>query len=733
MVPFDTFSLLLNGLTLALALGFVIIILWYDPKSRANQFFAIFLFFIILWNIGSILIEAEAILGEGALLSSFNLAARSIAEFGFIGSSAVIYIFLTVMIGIHAWYFRIVTVASLVLVVGYRIFLIVTETDVVFEIIPLFYFVIFDLLTLFLVWRFRRKLRSRGIATAVLIITVGKLFTFANPELAIASFAVNLSSFGSLILSFSIVQRKIITPLSESLSQVEAIHRVSLAVTSQLSLDTVLDEIASQACGWLNADGTGIFLTFRENHRDSLRMETVYHLPGQYLHHIVPFGVDIMGKVASERETVFLENYSRDWKGEVALPLARSTFGSLICTPLIYADKTIGVLLVVAGLQGRLFDKRDARLLELLAAQAAVAIGHSRAFEEQRNLAAQLEEAHGQLKTVLTSTENPVIAVDRQLDLMFANPAARSLFDANDQLSIMENIPHHLFPESPKDVLREIKSGKSYIYEVSLKGQVFFCHLASLGVERVEGWVAVLNDVTELKELDRLKSEMVRMASHDLKNPLMGAMAYLDLLGEDLADNAEAEKSIRMIERQMERMQRIISGILDLERIKLSRFVPELCQAQDVIEDAVHDLSDFIYDSDIDVDVIIDEGKLSFWGDREQFSRALVNLIENAIKFTPSGNGHVYVRAYCKDDQIIFEVEDQGIGIPDTLRDRIFDRFFRGEQKGIEHVTGTGLGLSLVKNIVENHEGSIWFKSYQDTGTVFYITVPHVNSINNFA
>ncbi|NJL54868.1 HAMP domain-containing histidine kinase [bacterium] len=249
----------------------------------------------------------------------------------------------------------------------------------------------------------------------------------------------------------------------------------------------------------------------------------------------------------------------------------------------------------------------------------------------------------------------------------------------------------------------------------------------------------MLNDVTELKELDRLKSEMVRMASHDLKNPLMGAMAYLDLLTEDLENDAlldvdqERAYAIQMIEKQLLRMDRIIRGILDVERLRL-KVTPnqELCDPRQIVQHCIDELDFQIKESSIELNVDIENNIPRFMGSREHFERALVNLLENAIKFSVRDEKHIAIKVRSTTDQeVVFEVTDSGVGIPDAVQHRVFDRFFRAEQAGVEHVTGSGLGLSLVKAVVESQHGRVWLKSQEGIGTTFYIAVPAAMALRN--
>jgi signal transduction histidine kinase len=730
---FNSITLLFNGITLALSLSFLLIILWQDTRQELNQFFAIFLFLVMSWNAGSLLAQTASIID--ADLSLIKLAI-SLMELGFTGSSIAIYTLAAVLVRIHTRRFRWLAFTGLALVLLYQLFLIVTDAPIRFERFdagvftyqpqPLsaIFYLIFDTATFYLVWRYRRKIRSRSLVAGIVLFVIGQSLSLLNPELRALSVSINLSSFAALMISFAILRQEIITPLAERVVQVEAMHKVSLAITSQIAIDTVLNQIATQAVGWLDADGSGIFL----NRENELELATVYNLPKQFVHRRVALGEGIAGKVAQTHQSIHVESYPRDWRGKVDLPLAQETFGSVICVPLIYGGEVIGALMVIAGQQGRLFNPNDVYLLELLGSQAAVAIAHSQLFADQREAMRQAAAARSQLETVLVGTENPVIAVDRQLRLIFANPAAEALFSMQDHMRgrlITDIFPANTLPSNYRDVLSDLRRNRTHVFEVSLDSKIYLCHLALLGRPRIAGCVAVLNDVTQLKELDRLKSEMVRMTSHDLKNPLQAAMANLDLLRDDVWENGNSEvhQSIEAIEKQLERMYRIINGILDLERIKTGAHLQEICHPVKLIEEAIEELQHLADDKAIHLEALVDADTPDFMGDPEQFKRALINLVENAIKFTPVG-GAVMILGRKESSSVVFEVKDNGVGIPAELHTQIFERFFRGRQKGMEHVSGSGLGLSLVKTIVENHNGRVWLESQEGVGTIFYVSIP---------
>jgi signal transduction histidine kinase len=588
------------------------------------------------------------------------------------------------------------------------------------------FYLIFDGTTLYLIWRNRRKFRSQGLLTGIGLFVLGQSLSFLNPELEAFALATIVSSLAALLMSFAILRQEIINPLGERMSQVEAIHRVSLAITSQIALDTVLEQIAVQAAKWLRAEAAGIWLN-RDGH---LELTTVHNLPLHYVHRQLQLGQGVIGTVAQSRQSMHLENYRRDWQGVQDLPLARETFGSVIAAPLSYRDDTIGVLLVIAARDGRTFDRDDVYQLDLLGAQAAVAISNSHLFAEQRALAQEVEFSRSQMETVLSSTPSPVIAVNRKLEIIFTNLAARTLLEEavsylpstlRDVSYLQDSI------QSARTVLRCLKQSGHYSVDVSINGKVYLCTLTALRTGDEKGFVAILNDITQLKELDRMKNEMVRMTSHDLKNPLQAALANVDLARDELAQhpNSEIEQSLEVIERQLSRMNRIIRGILDVERARTGVFSFTPIDPSALLQHAVEELQHLIQTSGVSVSLSAPDGLSKVFGDAEQLKRAVVNILENALKFTPKG-GDVFIAAEQIDRVIRISIKDSGVGIPAEVGDRVFERFYRVNQRGTEHITGSGLGLSLVKAVVEQHHGRVWFTGGSGIGTTFFIELPMI-------
>jgi len=719
--------LIANGFFLALALAFLLIILWYDTKRSEYQFFAAFLTLVMVWNVGSLLQKASELLPPDPLMQRLF---DGIAAVGLTGSSAALYALCAVLVGTRLQWFRGAAGLAIVLTVSLNTLIVISQgaysssQSNIIDFTRSFY-LFFAAASVFIVWHYRRTIDNQAIALGIIVFVVGQGMGFINQALGVDALGTLISSTGCLIISGAFVRKELIVPLVSRNQQLLNMHEVSLAISKRITTRDLLNEICQQARSWLRGDAAAVYLWVGSD----LRLESVHNLPST-LAGITTHEASFARAVSEAGTSMLLEHYAAQWTASDEFSAFRSAFGSVIGTPLVYDNTVIGVLIVISSVQSRVFTPQDVTLLDLLASQAAVAIAHDQLFSNREMLANQIQLANDQLQTVLASTKSPVLAMDRNLVVVFSNAAAYEVLHSlglNQSALILGDVLKPLLPSSLLSVVRRIRRDGVYVYEVTVEGKTYQCRLGTWGVQRIEGWVAVLHDVTELKELDRIKSEMVRMTSHDLKNPLQAALANLDLLKDDLlalnTDTSELMLSANNVEKQLAKMQRIISGILDLERARVGVQNSELFDPQPLLRKVYEDMSDAARDRQIVFRLEIEEPLGLLSGDSVQIERAVSNLVENALKFTPE-NGHVTICARQTDGMVEFVVKDTGIGIPAEQHDKIFERFYRSQQSGIEHISGTGLGLSLVKAVVENHRGRVWVESALGAGAVFYVQLP---------
>jgi signal transduction histidine kinase/GAF domain-containing protein len=250
--------------------------------------------------------------------------------------------------------------------------------------------------------------------------------------------------------------------------------------------------------------------------------------------------------------------------------------------------------------------------------------------------------------------------------------------------------------------------------------------------EQFLGSVMIFRDITREVEVDRLKSEFVATVSHELRTPMTSIKGYADLLllgaAGDISE--QQQRFLETIKQNADRLSVLVNDLLDISRIDQGRvelrFAP--LNLIDVIQVVREHLEGRSKDEKRPMDVTIDlpdEPSLTVWGDYDKVVQIVSNLADNAFNYTPPG-GHITLSVGREGEHMIISVADTGIGIPRELEERIFERFFRGDEvhELVMDTPGTGLGLAIVREFVQMHNGRIWFDSEVGKGTTFYVELP---------
>jgi signal transduction histidine kinase len=240
------------------------------------------------------------------------------------------------------------------------------------------------------------------------------------------------------------------------------------------------------------------------------------------------------------------------------------------------------------------------------------------------------------------------------------------------------------------------------------------------------GRVAVMQDITALKQIDRMRSQLLGTAAHDLKNPLNAIRLGADLISDaDLNDSQR--KALNMMQRATDNMTNLISGLLETIRVEsTASSVYEPCQINDLIRRAIEDLRPLAEARHHTIVYNPPEEALLIIGDPSRLNSAMTNLLSNAIKFTEP-NGEIKTEVRWDDDEVVISVKDNGPGIPQDEIPRVFEHLFRGRvtvRDPNNPVEGTGLGLALAKTVIEQHGGRIWVESQEDQGSTFFFSLP---------
>jgi signal transduction histidine kinase len=287
--------------------------------------------------------------------------------------------------------------------------------------------------------------------------------------------------------------------------------------------------------------------------------------------------------------------------------------------------------------------------------------------------------------------------------------------------------------EPPVEVLRTIreidKTGQVLIPfgEGEAQRQILCSRIPlSTPIGKPMGTLYAMRDVTAQSSAVRAQAGFLSQITHELKSPLNTVLAYTEMLAEGSELDKEEQKEFHnTLTSEAHRMGQLINNLMQLSRIQMgdlsARF--SLVKPGALLKDQVESIKIQAEDSDLKLDINVPDNLPTIRGDKDLLGVAVTNLISNALKYTQAG-GKISVRAIEDEEGIVFNVQDTGIGISEESLPRIFDRFFRSEDEAVQERPGSGLGLALVKEIVELHNGRITVASTPGSGTLFQIWLP---------
>jgi len=497
--------------------------------------------------------------------------------------------------------------------------------------------------------------------------------------------------------------------LERRLHELEALAHIGRTVTAMLDLDQVLTTVVESAVGLTEAE-EGSLLLLDEDSGD-LTMRASMNFDDEFARTFrLKVEDSLAGQVIASGQPVILD--------ESAPQKIKTSYlvHSLLYVPLRARGRTIGVLGVDNRKAGRSLTKEDMTVVMAMADYAAIAIDNARLYNRS-------EAERVKLETILTQTEDGVIVVDPENRLLLINRTAAEAFEASDpQLgrSLVETLDH------PQILALVRAPGRApRREEIELKdGRVV--NAQRTPIEGV-GQAVVMQDITHLKELDRIKSEFVTTVSHDLRSPLTAILGYVDLIGRTGEVSEQQREFIQRVRTSVEHITALISDLLDLGRIEAGLdSARETTPLPSLARYAVETLRGAAEHRKLTLETDLPEDLPMVTGDPIRLRQMIANLLENAIKYTPPG-GRVRIEALAEADQVILRIVDNGPGIPPAEQPYLFDKFFRASNVP-EDVAGTGLGLSIVKSIVDSHDGRIWVESALGKGSRFTVVLPAVAS-----
>jgi PAS domain S-box-containing protein len=538
-------------------------------------------------------------------------------------------------------------------------------------------------------------------------------------------------------------------------ARLEAVHNITLELTSTLRLEEILSKALDSVCSTVGASRGSVML--KDNHSGELVCRAVMYEPGnvQIVNLPINFGADrgLVGWVMDHQEPARIPDVRRDRRWVVESGRADEV-RSLAAVPLIASDEPLGVL-SISSPKLNYFTEPQVKLLATIANEIAIAVHNAQLYtlisdfaERTGELLEREKEEASKTRAILQSVTEGVIVLDEAGNIALFNPAAEQVLGIPAR-AVRDQPLSALLTQGTTEVARrraaliftglhnglEQAKERQGIYSLPLElpdpAQTIAVNLARvIGNDgRTYGDVAVLRDITREIESERTKRDFVSKVSHELRTPLTPIKGYVDLLISGVLGqlNEGQNSALGVVKTNANRLAELINDILDISKIeasgKLDLNMTDV-QVSAIINDVVQSMKLEVQRKEMQVTVQMAEHLPTVQADKKRLTQVVFNLFSNAVKYTYDG-GFIWVRVFSNPAGLLqVEVEDTGVGMSPEQQEKLFLPFYRADNPLREQVGGTGLGLSIAKSLVEQHGGEMWVTSERGKGSTFHFVLP---------
>ncbi|MFA5993567.1 MAG: ATP-binding protein [Parcubacteria group bacterium] len=434
----------------------------------------------------------------------------------------------------------------------------------------------------------------------------------------------------------------------------------------------------------------------------------------------------------------YIDEHRRFEMAQFGVPVSFSGVGqpnSGFVIPLGIGDKMLGALHISSSKSGLYETDGEQELVRSMASIASISIAR---------LQELISSQHSMNESLVESLNNGVIMFNNQQKIILMNPAAQKMTGLmNDDYSVTELFS--LFPDIKlESMIREsIETGQvMHVEEANVSMFFYEMYISPVrdSKKKIVGGAIIIHDVTHLKEVDRMKTDFVSIASHQLRTPLTTISWYTEMLQSGNAGelNEKQRDYLAEVHNSGVRMMHLVNDLLNISRLETGRLKvdPRPVDLVKFIVDVIHDLE--IWSKDKGCLVVFEKPKESSVVvaiDNMLTDQVLHNLITNAVRYSTEENNHITISLIEKENEYWIAVADGGIGIPQKERDKIFQKFFRADNARVKVGDGSGIGLYIAKMIMEAAAGRLWFESptlkregsngsVEEYGTTFYMAIP---------
>jgi signal transduction histidine kinase len=594
-----------------------------------------------------------------------------------------------------------------------------------------------------------------------------KQHDFVTSAASQAAIALETARLYAEVRSFNAVLEQRIAERTHELQRerdmLQTLHDIAMEVSSTLDLDTLLENSLSALAKLVDVAQGSIMLIDPDT--DQLVHRAVLGQKGDVGLTRFPMGQGIVGWVAQHRKPALVADVLQDSRW---LPLPddetqRKSTGSMIAVPLIAQYDTLGVLLLSHDDVGY-FNEGHLRLLSASAGEIALGIHNALLFDQierqllhQGEMRRRQEEENSQSTAILQSLSDGVIVCNADGAVLAANPAVERILERPIEELVIWNLPELLkrllgrrAAELPVEDLLQRPVGphnepRTFTATFQIGPRVINMTLGPVLMPNghLMGAVSVFRDITREVESDRLKTEFIGTVSHELRTPMTSIKGFTQLLamGSLGPINDTQKEFLNTIQTNAERMISIINDLLDITKIETGSVELDIrpLHLAETLSNVVSELQSSIAAREHELSINIPPGLPLARADAKRFNQILYNLLSNAVKYTPRAGKITFEAHEAGVDAIpelqreglkpggryvLIDITDSGIGIAPEEQEKIFERFYRTENPLKIEAGGTGLGLSLVRPLVELLGGRIWLTSAVGEGSTFSLIVP---------
>jgi PAS domain S-box-containing protein len=494
------------------------------------------------------------------------------------------------------------------------------------------------------------------------------------------------------------------------------------AITSTLEQDEVFSRILESTSSALEADSVLLGLIDRATNEVELQASLGENSPRK-IGHRIKIGEGIAGWVAKNGKMAVVPDMAADNRFNIDAEVTDNyQITAAAAAPISAKGEIVGVLQAVNPKDG--FSEEDILLLQGISGLAGTAIQHARLFNET-------QQAHARYRQLFEDSIDLIFISDWDGQILEANQEAIQLSKySREDLQEMKIFHFMMVDWNVVGInFNTLREGDRLTYDSHLQpkegdGFPVEVHVHPVSIEDQTGLQWIVRDITELKTLEQLREDLTSMIYHDLRSPLANVVSGLDLIRVMVPEEYEIETILQIGERSINRIQRLVSSLLDTSRLQAGQKIITASPVifQSLVTEAIETIRPTADASNFVVEVNQPEEPITLVLDADMIRRVMINLLENALKFSRVGR-HIQINVWQEDEELYFSVKDEGRGISEEDQKTIFERFMRADVIA-KKTKGLGLGLAFCKLAVEGHGGEIWVESQLDQGSTFTFKIP---------